>query len=52
MITIAIGALGVVLMLAQWRYMPEFFRRHTEAAAPLPPDEAKRPTLKAAGQHR
>jgi hypothetical protein len=50
-ITAAFAVLGVMLLIAQWRYRPEFFHRHPEAAEP-PASEAKRPTLRAAGQHR
>jgi amino acid transporter len=49
-ITALFGLLGVVLMIGQWRYMPEFFHRHREVDEP-PPAEAPRPRLKAAGQH-
>ena len=48
-ITALFGLLGVILMIAQWRYMPAFFHRHPEAAPP--PEESPRPSLRAAGQH-
>ncbi len=48
-ITVVLGAVGVVLMIAQWRYQPEFFHRPPEAAEPEPPAPLERPRLHPAG---
>jgi amino acid transporter len=53
-ITGVFAIVGVVLMLAQWRYMPEFFHGRPEAAAPEPatPEDTPKPTFTAAPRAR